>query len=187
MLYDTRIQMIEALVPKGSVVAEIGIFQGVFSRSLYETLSPRQLFLLDLFSGGGYSGDHDGNHVVYADLEQSYMNMISYSFDKPAIRLVKGDSSTLLKQFPDDAFDMIYIDGDHRYEGCKKDLLEAYKKVKSGGYICGHDYEMNMEKAQTVYEFGVKQAVDEFCVTHGQTICAKGNDGCVSYAIQIKK
>ena len=49
----------------------------------------------------------------------------------------------------------------------------------------GHDYEMNMNKAKTVYSFGVRKAVDEFCNTYKQTIYAKALDGCVSYAIQI--
>jgi hypothetical protein len=80
---------------------------------------------------------------------------------------------------------MIYIDGDHSYEGCKKDLEIAYKKCKSGGYIMGHDYEMNMKKATREYFFGVKRAVDEFCQVYKQSICAKGLDGCVSYAIRI--
>jgi predicted O-methyltransferase YrrM len=84
-------------------------------------------------------------------------------------------------------FDVVFIDGDHSYEGCKRDLVVAYSKVKPNGYILGHDYELNMKKAQTAWEFGVRQAVDEFCVQTGQTIKAKGLDGCVSYAIQVCK
>ena len=51
----------------------------------------------------------------------------------------------------------------------------------------GHDYEMNMNKATTIYNFGVKQAVDEFCDNYKQTILSKALDGCVSYCIQINK
>jgi hypothetical protein len=64
-------------------------------------------------------------------------------------------------------------------------LKIEYKKIKKGGWIMGHDYEMNMNKAKTVYSFGVRKAVDEFCNTYKQTIYAKALDGCVSYAIQI--
>jgi hypothetical protein len=41
----------------------------------------------------------------------------------------------------------------------------ALHKVKPGGWIMGHDYEMNMQKARNFYTFGVRQAVDEFCQT----------------------
>lgn len=51
----------------------------------------------------------------------------------------------------------------------------------------GHDYEMNMNKAHNTYDFGVKRAVDEFCMTYNQTILSKALDGCVSYCMNIKK
>lgn len=186
-IYNTRLEMIHALIHKNSVIAEIGIFKGTFARELYDLLLPTEFYLIDLFSGYTCSGNEHGNNVVYTDMDNEYRQMISYSQGKRGLVILKGDSSTMLSRLPDNTFDMIYIDGDHSYEGCKKDLLEAYKKVKNGGYICGHDYEMNMSKANTMYQFGVKQAVDEFCLNFNQTIVAKGNDGCVSYAIQLKK
>jgi len=87
----------------------------------------------------------------------------------------------------DNHFDMIYIDGDHSYEGVKRDIRTAFLKIKNGGWIMGHDYEMNMKKAHRSYNFGTKAAVDEFCKANGQTIFAKALDGCVSYAIKITK
>ena len=66
-----------------------------------------------------------------------------------------------------------------------KDLEAAYSKVKSGGWIMGHDYEMNMSKAHTVYDCsGLKKAVDEFCTKYNLSIQYLGMDGCVSYAIK---
>jgi predicted O-methyltransferase YrrM len=92
-----------------------------------------------------------------------------------------------LKKFPNSHFDMIYIDADHSYEAVAKDLKLSFKKIKDGGYIMGHDYEMNRSKTKNEYGFGVDRAVDEFCDEKHQTIFAKAYDGCVSYAIKIKK
>ncbi len=185
--YNTRLDMIKAHIPRSSIIAEIGVFKGTFARQINDILSPTKFFLIDLFSGEMCSGNEDGNNVVYTNMDTEYRQIVEYARDKPYITVIKDDSSRFLSILPDNMLDMIYIDGDHSYEGCKKDLLEAYKKVRNGGYICGHDYEMNMSKAQTVYEFGVKKAVDEFCLKFNQVIIAKGNDGCVSYAIQLKK
>jgi hypothetical protein len=185
-LYDNRIDMIFDLVPKEGVYCEIGIFKGDLAKQLLK-LEPKRLVLLDLFEGVCGSGDQDGNNFEYTNLNESYANLTEYFSTNQEVSIVKGDSSTSLSREPDDSFDMIYIDGDHGYEGCKKDLLEAYKKVKNGGWIMGHDYEMNMNKAKTSYVFGVRKAVDEFCAEFSQKIYAKGNDGCVSYAIQILK
>lgn len=50
--------------------------------------------------------------------------------------------------------DMVFIDGDHRYETVVKDIKKAYELLKPGGIISGHDYgEKNWP--------GVKKAVDE--------------------------
>jgi Methyltransferase domain/Glycosyl transferase family 8 len=183
-LFETRDDMIRTLVPKGGVYAEIGVLAGQFSRFLFSALEPRHLVLLDLFEGVCPSGDRDGNNMAYYDLNKSYANLVNWSEACPAVEVRKGDGVTHLETFPDESFDMIYVDGDHSYQGCKRDLEVALRKVRRGGWICGHDYEMNMSKAKTYYNFGVGRAVDEFCLANGLEIAAKGMDGCVSFAIQ---
>lgn len=37
--------------------------------------------------------------------------------------------------------DLVFIDADHRYDHVVEDILAWYPKVKSGGIICGHDYD----------------------------------------------
>lgn len=143
--------------------------------------------MIDTFTGVCGSGDQDGNNFTNCNLDKEYLNLIKYSYTHPSMRLLKGKSADVLSVMPDNTLDMIYIDGDHGYEGCKQDLELSFKKVKHNGWIMGHDYEMNMTKARTHYVFGVQKAVDEFCNTHKQSIVAKGLDGCVSYAIQVVK
>jgi hypothetical protein len=187
LLFDTRIDMIRSIVPSGSVCAEIGVFEGTFSKQIYEALRPSRLYLIDLFEGHCDSGNEDGNNVVIRNLSDAYVRLLSEMRSNPKVQLLKGRSADILASFPDNSLDMIYIDGDHSYEGCAKDLAVSYAKVRNGGWILGHDYEMNMAKARNYYHFGVKQAVDEFCARMNQTIVAKGMDGCVSFAIRLYK
>ncbi len=49
--------------------------------------------------------------------------------------------------------DLLYIDGDHRYQAVKSDLLAWGPHVKEGGFFSGHDYGSCFE--------GVKRAIDE--------------------------
>lgn len=185
-MFNTRDDML-TLVSKHGVFAEIGVFQGKFANTITKVLEPKQLILIDLFEGIMGSGDQDGNNFEFCNLEDVYTHLCRVSLQYPALKVMKGDSVTMLSQFPDNTFDMIYIDGDHSYEGCKRDLNIAFNKIKHAGWVMGHDYEMNMKKAQILYDFGVKQAVDEFCLDNNQVIYAKALDGCVSYAIQIQK
>lgn len=186
-IFNNRIDMIVKTIPRNGVYAEIGVFKGSFTNEIYTRLSPSKLVLIDLFEGYFPSGDQDGNNLTYADMPKEYELMKQRYSNDSNVQVLKGDSSSLLSQFPDNSFDMIYIDGDHSYEGVRKDIQVAFHKIKPGGWLMGHDYEMNMSKARTYYSFGVRQAVDEFCIGYGQTITAKGNDGCVSFGIQIKK
>jgi hypothetical protein len=142
---------------------------------------------VDLFEGKTCSGNADGNNVVHYDVGKSYLELLEKYSEMPNIKLYKSDSVTYLQSQEDNSYDIIYIDGDHSYNGVKNDLINAYNKIKNGGYIMGHDYEMNMKKAKQNYNFGVKEAVDEFCIDYKQTILSKAFDGCVSYCIHITK
>ena len=186
-IYDTRREMLAACVPKGGVFAEIGVFEGEFSAFLLESLNPSKLYLMDLFQGRCGSGDQDGNYFKTIDLGEAFVGLNKKYVGEPRVEIQRGNSRDLLSDLEDGSLDMIYIDGDHGYNGCKSDLELAFRKCKAGGWICGHDYEMNMVKAKTNYVFGVRRAVDEFCSERGQSICAKGMDGCVSYAIHLSK
>ncbi|MDD1468528.1 class I SAM-dependent methyltransferase [Dolichospermum sp. ST_sed5] len=71
-------------------------------------------------------------------------------------RCIDMDSSTALLSFPlANSKELIFIDADHTYEGCKRDIEAAWPLVKQGGYILGHDYRSNHPTHK------VKQAVDE--------------------------
>ena len=62
--------------------------------------------------------------------------------------------------------DWIYVDGDHSYEGCLKDLENAINVVKPGGFILGDDYGWPNAKWQKP---GVTKAVNEFINKHNLT------------------
>jgi SAM-dependent methyltransferase len=63
-------------------------------------------------------------------------------------------SHEIASTIPDKSLDYVFIDGDHSYEGCKKDIALWSSKVRPGGWIGGHDYGNPRLP-------GVKQAVDE--------------------------
>ncbi len=182
--FENRNEMIKSLIPPGGVYAELGVLAGEFAQILYETLAPSKLVLIDYFQGTCPSGDADGNNSKLYDLDKCYEHLFLKYKNNDAVQLRKGDTVERLNEFEDGSFDMIYIDADHSYFGCKRDIEAAYKKCKVGGWICGHDYEMNPSKTEYSYEFGIKQAVDDFCLMYDQKIAAKAYDGCVSFAIQ---
>jgi len=66
-------------------------------------------------------------------------------------------SEKAVVEFPDNSLDLIFIDGDHRYTGIKKDIEMWYPKLKSGGVFCGHD----CEKHPSEVHFNLDEHLEE--------------------------
>jgi predicted O-methyltransferase YrrM len=82
----------------------------------------------------------------------------------------------VLKTLTDNFFDMIYIDADHSYEGVYNDLKISYTKLKTGGILCGHDYNI------TLYP-QIVAAVGDFCKEYNLKINYLSKDRLPSFGI----
>ena len=65
---------------------------------------------------------------------------------------IEGYSYIVADQIQDNTVDIVFIDGDHSYEGVKKDIHAYRPKLKSTGLLTGHDIDYP----------GVNKAVTEF-------------------------
>ncbi len=68
------------------------------------------------------------------------------------ITLIREPSILAVNHFSDHSLDLVFIDGMHRYNAVKQDILAWKDKVKPGGQLMGHDI---------VTWPGVKKAVRE--------------------------
>lgn len=172
-IYKTRNDFIDTL-DNGLVMCEIGVFNGDFSRILFNR-APKELHLIDPFIGSFWSGDKDGSNMQYANLEISYQNLKQTYAQYNYVSIHKGFSETVLLTFPDYYFDFMYIDANHDYKSVKQDLAICRQKTKINGIISGHDYSNKFP--------GVVQAVNEFCIQHRLSISTITQDGCPTFGI----
>jgi hypothetical protein len=175
IIFETRNDLLQ-IVNKNFKICEIGVFKGEFSKTLFNICSPKELHLIDIFEGDMCSGDKDGNNVVWTNLNEEFTKIKLFFENDNNVYIHKGFSYDVMNTFDDEYFDMVYIDGDHTYEGVKKDLTISLNKVKKGGLICGHDY------ISSKFE-GVVRAVDEFCSEHNLKINYLTKDGCPTFCI----
>jgi predicted O-methyltransferase YrrM len=73
-------------------------------------------------------------------------------------RVMRMTSKQAAPQIKNGSLDFVFIDGDHSYEGTKKDIILWLPKIKPGGWIGGHDYKH--EKRPDLH--GIDKAVEEF-------------------------
>jgi hypothetical protein len=134
-----------SMLPKNGNVAELGVDRGRFAERIYEITEPKKLHLIDKFM-------HDYQLPAVTDRFGNLNN----------VEIHKTDSVESANLFEDEYFDFIYIDTDHSYETTKAELNAFSKKIKSGGFISGHDYfQVGISNG---FSYGVMSAVHEFVV-----------------------
>ena len=87
------------------------------------------------------SGIGDICNVVDMDEIQSRFNIkMAPYFEKDMLIAIQAFSYEVEKDFRGGSFDVVYIDGSHKYKDVKRDIELYLPKVKKGGIIAGHDY-----------------------------------------------
>jgi hypothetical protein len=173
-IFETRDQMLNSF-DKNLIIAELGVFEGEFSKRIKEICQPSKLYLIDLFDGHFGSGDKDGQNYHFVQLDDEMHKIIDHFKDCEEVYVIKNSTINFLNTLEDNYLDMVYIDADHSYNSVLEDLRLSYKKVKNGGLICGHDYVEHTE---------AKAAVDQFCQETNLEIKYLTKDGCPSFCIE---
>jgi predicted O-methyltransferase YrrM len=120
--------LLRELAARARTIVEIGAFEGVSTRLMRDAMpGEAQLYAIDPFVANRY-----GFSVQHA------------IFRREAGRSANG-GVTLLRQFSHEAIaswrepiDLLYLDGDHSFEGVTRDFREWGRHVRSGGVILVH-------------------------------------------------
>jgi hypothetical protein len=160
--------------------AEIGTFKGEFSKQILQNWKGT-LYMIDVWRPLGEEYLDASNHAEHTTAYSDTMNNISGYEDRGV--MIRATSGVAADIFDRESLDFVYIDANHAYDFVVEDIKLWYPKVKSGGYLCGHDY-INLDwyndpnflenkKDKHIWNgnfyhgvFGVNPAVDEFCTKH---------------------
>lgn len=146
------------------IVCEIGVRVGASFQEMIKH-NPSVAVAVDSWVDDGSVWTNDGGFSQVM-LDQQYQDFSQSVADKPFVKIFREYSGDAVKHFEDNYFDLVYIDADHSYEGCLKDINDWYPKVKKGGFLIGDDYrddELRVHlKKHIKIRFGVIKAVNEF-------------------------
>ena len=142
-----RRKLLESL-PKGGVVAEIGVWEGGFSEQILEICAPRALHLIDPWLYMPEFPNTGFGRRKNADLmEARYEAVVAKFAGNPEVTIHRATSEEALARFPDSSFDWVYIDGNHNEPFISTDLRLCLSKVKPDGVIAGDDYNWQAERS----------------------------------------
>ena len=116
---------------------EVGTEGGKYANVLLKSIPELHLTCIDPWTvyddGGGYKDvDQERYNKYYAEAVERTKG---YNCD-----LVRGYSMNVIKDWPDESIDFVYIDGNHRLDYVTNDIVNWTDKVKKGGIVAGHDF-----------------------------------------------
>jgi predicted O-methyltransferase YrrM len=135
-----------AKLPKNPIVIIIGAGSGTSSLAILEERNDATVFSIDTV----FPTTHR-----YTPGEKENLRSAGIWETGRVIQVI-GKSQIIGKTWPYE-YDMIFIDGDHRYEFVKPDIELWIPKAKQDAVIMFHDYAERSIKPKA----GVKRAVDE--------------------------
>lgn len=141
-------------------VAEIGVLKGKFAKEMINSLLPSEYIGIDPYKK--YFDKPCLSYHRQITINQVYENT-NKLIEGLGHKLYRMTSEEAAPLFYNNYFDLVYLDGDHRYEFVKQDIELWYDKIKIGGILSGHDYVKRPKRQQ----YGVIKAVDEFVQKEG--------------------
>lgn len=145
---------IKRMLGENLVGAEIGVYLGETAEYVLRNMKIKQYYMIDPYTP---YGDMQRSQE---DWDQLYQKIRALFSSRNNVDFIRAHSEEACKIFRDNHFDFIYIDGNHEYKYVEKDLNIWYNKVKDGGILCGHDYQLD----------DVRNAVNDFATTNNITI-----------------
>jgi|6_EtaG_2_1085325.scaffolds.fasta_scaffold65006_2 SAM-dependent methyltransferase len=161
LVYCLNGYYLEHMNQKLTKYLEIGCLYGHSLSALAKSGFNGTAYGIDLFTG--YYGNFTHFPAGYKKNSESHKTIVENNvlkFGNCNLKLMRG--STQEADFDDNLekevydLDVLLIDGDHSYEGCKSDYNKMAKYVKKGGILLFDNYEMG----------GVKKAVSEGVAEH---------------------
>jgi len=131
------------VIPSGITMAEIGCYAGESTSLFLESGKIKKIYAIDPWKNGYDDRDPASNSdmVEVENLFNLRINIFQKNNENIEVIKLKMTFADAFNQLPE--LDLVYIDGDHTYNGVLGDIKLAMKKVKVGGIISGHDYRKN--------------------------------------------
>lgn len=137
---------------------ELGVAEGQFSRDILNW-GVVKLYSIDAWTTiNGQKGD-GGFDQEWHNMNYEKAKLLLKPFGERSV-ILRGLSVEMSRQLEDDSLGFVNVDCDHSYEGVKADIQAYWPKLKVGGVMAFHDYEI-------VNMYGVKKAVEEFAKLNG--------------------
>lgn len=122
--------------------AELGVSTGRFSFYLCGHMPDMRIHAVDMWQDQPKRDDEGAETYENRPHERNYQNVVTVNRDhlQGRMNILRMSTVAAAPLIKDGGLDFVFIDADHTEAGCKADILAWTQKVRSGGLVCGHDY-----------------------------------------------
>lgn len=147
------------LFPRAGNAVEVGVAEGNFSNDMLDWKVGKwpvikKLYMVDRWQETPTQKGDASMAQSWHDKNLHQVRERTKAYGKRAV-ILRGESVAMSREVADKSLTLVYVDGDHSYEGVFRDIRAWAPKVKNGGFMAFHDY-LNEN-------YGVKRAVQDFC------------------------
>lgn len=164
-------------LPAAAVIVEIGGEYGM-SASIFSKGAPSaRIYSIDIRYDGPVGAIHDSN-LTDASLGQNVVRIAANSQIQ--------DTVTVFQKRERAAIDLLFIDGDHSFQGALNDLTLWAPLVKPNGFMVLHDTAAETNTMPHMLHYDVSRALAVWYKTNGAQFAAAANVDTIASFQRIK-
>ena len=160
-----RIDLISKyLNSSNSLILEIGVHRGDFSKELLKNFNPKKLVLVDPwlafdeveYENSFYGNKYKDGQKIQNEFYKEVMKIFESEILNKKVEIIRDISENFFNKNKS-KFDLIYIDGNHLYDFVRSDISNSLECLSEDGIIVLDDYRL-----KGWWKDGVTKAVDFF-------------------------
>jgi len=136
-------------------VAEVGVLHAGLSSVLLERFPSLRMLLVDPYHLRAGNEAGEAGDLGYNSQDLDLATKATAPYRARDTHAVQGSVETAT-WIALDSLDLVFVDGDHSYNGAHTDIVAWWPKVRPGGILAGHDYTLTWP--------GVMRAVNELAI-----------------------
>jgi len=121
-------------------MAEIGVYEGDFAaQALKDCEKLEKYYMVDPWRHlSNWKKPANKSDEIFNNYYNETLSKTNFAKEKRII--LRGKTTEIIDEIPNDGLDFAYIDGDHTLKGIAIDLINIYEKIKNNGWIGGDDF-----------------------------------------------
>ncbi len=133
-------------------LAEIGVFRGHFAAQLLRACPGiEQYYMIDPWRHlDDWNKPANRDNATFESFYAEALSLTDFAADKRIV--LRGTTTQVMDEIPQESLDFVYIDGDHTLRGISIDLIRSYDKVCWGGWLGGDDFSRTIWQHNTAFE-----------------------------------